>query len=125
MKLLDAEDILELHAQQIELWGGDPGVLSYESLESAVFAPHNVLAYEDGDAVDCAAAIGWHLWSNHAFCDGNKRVGAIACDITLSYNGLETPDTEEFNAGFIKAMLAIANHAATRQDLAAFLRNYL
>jgi hypothetical protein len=52
-------------------------------------------------------------------------VGAIACDIMLSYNGLETPDTEEFNAKFISIIVGIASHEVTRQDFAAFLRKYL
>lgn len=119
---LEAEDVIELHHRQVHGWGGPEGLLSRESLEAACFAPRNVFFYEDGDLVDCAAALMWHLCSAHAFQDGNKRVGTVAGIVLLSVNGVSLPDDGKFKMELISIMMRVADHQATRQELAEFLR---
>ena len=120
---LGVEDVLALHRRQLAKWGGAEGVLDLNAVEAACNAPHNVLCYEGGDVVDCAAALMWHLCSNHGFRDGNKRVGAVAGIVMLSANGVGLPTDSVFQSDLILLMLATAEGRTTRQEVAAFLRS--
>ena len=119
---LALEDILELHRRQISKWGGAEGIHDLNAIEAACNAPNNVYCYEGGDVVDCAAALMWHLCSNHGFRDGNKRVGTVAGIVMLSVNGVALPYDAAFQSDLIRLMLATAEGRTTRQEVAAFLR---
>lgn len=87
---LDVEDVLLVHAHQIERFGGAPGVRDPALLESAVAQP---MATYGGEFVhvglyQMAAAYYFHLVSNHAFVDGNKRIGLAAALTFLELNGV-------------------------------------
>ena len=78
--VLDVEDVLELHATQLEIYGGSPGLRDRGLLESAVAQPQTSLAGElaHGGLFAMAAAYLFHIVSNHAFVDGNKRAGVLS-----------------------------------------------
>ncbi len=123
--ILGVEDVLELQRRQIELFGGIAGLRDVGVLESACQAPHNVLFYENGDLVDCTAALMWHLCCDHPFLDGNKRIGTVAGIVMLSVNGALLPDDDAFQSKLIERMMDTADHRTTRQDIAHFIRQYL
>jgi len=125
MVFLEAEDIHEIHRAQIERFGGAHGILSREAVEAAAHAPRNVLFYQEGDLVDCAAALMWHLCSAHAYLDGNKRVGTVAGIVMHSANGVVLPNRPEAQDSLTDLMFAVADHRASRQDVAGFLRSIL
>jgi death-on-curing protein len=87
---LDVDDIIELHASQLELFGGGAGLRDQGLLESAVAQPQasfgGHLAHDGLFAM--AAAYLFHLVSNHPFVDGNKRIGLIAALVFLDLNGV-------------------------------------
>ena len=71
------EKILLLHQVMAEATGGDVGVRDDALLESAI---ENIYATFDGIELypskeEKAARLGYSLISNHAFVDGNKRIG--------------------------------------------------
>ncbi len=123
--ILGVEDVLELQGRQIGMFGGISGLRDAAVLESACHAPHNVLYYENGDLVDCAAALMWHLCCDHPFLDGNKRIGTVAGIVMLSANGVLLPDDDVFQSKLIELMMGTASHRTTRQDIAHFIRQYL
>ncbi|MDP2875824.1 MAG: type II toxin-antitoxin system death-on-curing family toxin [Holophaga sp.] len=123
--ILGMEDVLELHRRQIGIFGGMSGLRDSAVLESACHAPHNVLFYENGDLVDCAAALMWHLSCDHPFLDGNKRIGTVAGIVMLSVNGRLLPDDDVFQSKLIELMVDTADHRTTRQDIANFIRRQL
>lgn len=123
--ILGVEDVLELQGRQIGMFGGISGLRDAAVLESACHAPHNVLYYENGDLVDCAAALMWHLCCDHPFLDGNKRIGTVAGIVMLSANGVLLPDDDVFQSKLIELMMDTAGHRTTRQDIAHFIRQYL
>jgi|ERR1044071_150281 death-on-curing protein len=87
---LDVEDIIEIHATQLEVYGGSPGLRDRGLLESAVAQP---LASFGGEFVHhglfaMAAAYLFHIVSNHPFVDGNKRAGLLAALVFLDVNGI-------------------------------------
>ena len=78
-----------VHAQQIAEHGGDPASRDEGLLESALARPLNKWAYEQSPLHELAAAYGFGLIRNHAFVDGNKRIGLVAIDTFLMLNGRE------------------------------------
>jgi death-on-curing protein len=125
MVFLEVDDIHEIHRAPMERFGGAKGILSQEAVESAVPAPRNVLFHEEGDLVDCAAALMWHLCSAHACTDGNKRVGTVAGIVMLSANGVVLPNDPAAQDALTDLMFAVADHRASRQDVAGFLRSII
>lgn len=81
---LTVAEMIEMHRQLIEEFGGSQGVRDAASLEAAIFRPqigyYNSLAEE-------AAALMESLANNHAFIDGNKRISFAAADTFLRLNG--------------------------------------
>ena len=68
-------EVLEIHRQLLEEFGGRPGLRDEGLLDSALLAAANRQHYEGADLAICAATYAFHLTSNHPFVDGNKRVG--------------------------------------------------
>jgi death-on-curing protein len=85
---LSLDEVLEIHEQQVERYGGVAGLRDAAGLESAVATPQATFG---GDFLHrsipaMAAAYLFHLCQNHAFIDGNKRVGANAAIAFLLMN---------------------------------------
>jgi len=84
------EKVLLLHQLMAEATGGDVGVRDEALLESAI---ENVYATFDGVELypskeEKAARLGFSLISNHAFVDGNKRIGIYIMLSFLELNGI-------------------------------------
>ena len=83
---LTIAEVLQIHYEQIEEYGGIHGMRDKAGLESAVFRPqtgyYNTVAEE-------AAAILESLANNHPFLDGNKRVAFAAAHVFLLMNGYD------------------------------------
>ena len=85
---LSVEAVRALHAEQIELFGGEAGLLQPGGLEAALMRPQN--AYHYGRTTDLAGLAAIYLVGlvqAHAFVDGNKRVGLAAALVFLALNG--------------------------------------
>lgn len=85
------EKILLLHQVMAEATGGDVGVRDDALLESAI---ENIYATFDGIELypskeEKAARLGYSLISNHAFVDGNKRIGMYIMISFLELNGIK------------------------------------
>jgi death-on-curing protein len=81
------EEVLEIHRQLLEKFGGPPGVRDEGLLDSALVAAANREHYERADVATCAATYAYHLTRNHPFVDGNKRVGAAVAEIFVRLPG--------------------------------------
>lgn len=91
MRFLSVAEVLDLHERLRAASGGAPGIRDLGALESAVGQPHAAFGGQDlyPDLVAKAAALGYSLVMNHAFVDGNKRVGHAAMETFLLLNGYE------------------------------------
>ena len=78
MRRLSKEQILLLHTQLIEEFGGSDGVRDYNLLDSALETPFQSFAGEElyPTIQAKAARLGYGLIKNHTMLDGNKRIGA-------------------------------------------------
>ncbi len=94
---LSLDEVLEIHEQQIGRYGGSGGIRDPAGLESAVATPQATFGGEFLHATipAMAAAYLFHLCQNHAFIDGNKRVGANAAITFLLMNNWDTTFGEE------------------------------
>src|SRR5438132_11207051 len=90
---LTVAEVLAMHADQIERYGGSPGVRDQGLLEAAMYRPQT--GYY-ADFIEEAAALWESLSQNHAFVDGNKRTAFASMYTFLAINGLRlTADAEE------------------------------
>lgn len=118
---LSLEEVLSLHADQLERYGGASGIRDPGLLESAVATPR---ATFDGEFLHdglfaMAAAYAFHIAESQAFVDGNKRTGLNAALVFLLINGWHVVDS----VGLLyDAMLAISAKTMTKAELAALLQ---
>jgi len=83
---LTVGEVLQIHHQQIDNYGGIHGVRDKGLLESAVFRPQ--IGYYNNIAEE-AAALMESLANNHPFLDGNKRIAFAAAHTFLLVNGYD------------------------------------
>ena len=98
---LTVAEVLAMHADQIDRYGGAHAIRDQGLLEAALYRPQTGY-YKD--LIEEAAALWESLAQNHAFIDGNKRVAFAAMYTFLAIKGVRlTPDAEETFA-FISAL---------------------
>lgn len=90
MKFLSVGDVLLLAERHL---GEPPQVRDWGLLASAVARPQTWVFGTDAypSIEEKAAALLLSLVGNHAFVDGNKRIGLLACLATLAINGVSVP----------------------------------
>jgi death-on-curing protein len=95
---LTVADVLAIHADQIERYGGSPGLRDPGLLEAALFRPQT--GYY-ADVIEEAAALWESLGQNHPFIDGNKRTAFAAAYTFLAINGVELQASADETYAFI------------------------
>ena len=105
---LTKEKVLLLHQLIAEETGGSVGVRDMGLLESAI---NNAYATFGGEYLykskeEKAASLGFSLISNHAFVDGNKRIGVYVMLTFLEAEGIKMDCT---NADVVDLGLSVAS----------------
>lgn len=90
-----------MHADQIERYGGTPGVRDHGLLDSALFRPQTGYYV---DLIEEAAALWESLGQNHPFIDGNKRTAFAATYTFLAINGVQLTADAEDAYNFVAAL---------------------
>lgn len=120
--LADAE-VLVMHDQVIERWGGSHGVRDVSLLESALAAPQQTFGGEflHPDTLSQAAALLRSLALNHPFIDGNKRTAFLSAVVFLELNGwvLRVPDKEA-----VRFMARLPSDKPTLKDIKTWLARH-
>lgn len=118
---LTLAEVIEIHADQLQRYGGQGGLRDWGLLVSALAQPEASFAGEwlHKDLYEMAAAYAYHICQNHPFLDGNKRT-ALACALVfLELNGISLLDP----TGRLKgAMDRITSGKMAKQACATFLR---
>lgn len=114
------EKVLLLHRLLIEATGGTDGVRDIGLLDSAL---ESAYATFDGKELfpskeEKAARLGVGLVSNHAFVDGNKRIGMYVLLSFLEVNGIQIEATNE---EVVEAGLALARGDMKYEGLLAWI----
>ena len=120
---LSIEDVLFMHANQINLYGGEHGVRDPHALESAIAQPQAGVGgeYFHHDLYEMAAAYLFHIVKNHPFLDGNKRSGATAALAFLDLNGVEI---EAPKGSLYDLTISVATGQAGKAEIATFFRTH-
>ncbi len=89
-RFLTVDEVIDLHRELIQRFGGSLGVRDAGLLDSAVHAAQSSYGgqFLYPDLLDKAAIYLLHLASNHPFVDDNKQVGWSACRAFLLLNGV-------------------------------------
>ena len=116
------EKVLLLHKLITQETGGDPDIRDLALLDSALES-----AFQTFDGVELyptkeekGARLGYSLISNHAFVDGNKRIGMYVLLTFLEVNGIRLHCTNEDVA---RVGLAVAAGEMNYDDLLAWIRS--
>lgn len=117
------EKVLLLHQLIAEETGGDPNVRDLNLLDSALNSAFQTF---DGKELyptkqEKAARIGYSLISNHAFVDGNKRIGMYVLLTFLETNGIRMELTDEEIA---RVGLAVADGSMKYEELLVWIRDH-
>lgn len=96
-------EVLAIHADQIERYGGHHGVRDPGLLESALYRPQT--GYYP-DLIEEAAALWESLSQNHPFIDGNKRTAFAAVFTFLAINRVQITASAEATYAFVAGLYA-------------------
>ena len=112
-----------LHQVMAEVTGGDVGVRDDALLESAI---ENIYATFDGIELypskeEKAARLGYSLISNHAFVDGNKRIGMYIMISFLELNGIKI---DANNDDVVNLGLSVASGNANYDDILNWINEH-
>ena len=123
MTLLTVEEIVNLHDKLIIKTGGLNGVRDIGLLESAVFN-----SYGEFDGIESyptieekAARLAYSIVNNHAFIDGNKRIGILIMLMTLKLNNIDLTYSQQ---ELIYAGLSLADGGYQYDDILEWILNH-
>jgi death-on-curing protein len=120
---LTLDEVITIHRDQVERYGGSQGVRDWGLLKSAVAMPAAAYGgqYLHTDLCEMAAAYLFHIVQNHPFIDGNKRVGAVAADVFLALNDVRFGAKEDDYADLV---LSVARGETNKSTVAEFFRDH-
>ena len=117
------EKVLLLHQIMAEATGGSVGVRDEALLDSAL---EGCFATFDGKELypskeEKAARLGYSLVSNHAFVDGNKRIGVHIMLSFLEVNGIRIEATNE---DIVSLGLSLADGTMNQEQLLDWINEH-
>ena len=123
MTLLTVDEIVNLHDKLIIKTGGLNGLRDIGLLESAVFN-----SYSEFDGIESyptieekAARLAYSIVNNHAFIDGNKRIGILIMLMTLKLNNINLTYSQQ---ELIYAGLSLADGRYQYDDILEWILNH-
>ena len=124
MKRLTKEQVLRLHEDLIEEFGGIHGVRDEGLLESALSAPFQTFDGQDlyPSVLEKAGRLGYGLIRNHPFLDGNKRIGVHVLLVCLALNGVRLSYDDE---DLIQTALGVASGSVTFEGFCRWLSKHM
>ena len=120
---LTLDEVLAIHAHEIDRYGGAHGLRDRSGLESAVAMPGATFGDEllHGSLWEQGAAYLFHLTKNHPFVDGNTRTGLACALVFLGLNGVHVRATDD---ELVALLEGVAGGPLTKADIAVFLRDH-
>jgi death on curing protein len=120
MRYLTLGEVLEIHAEMLQIGGGMRGIRDVGALESAIAQPQMTFGGSElySGIVEKAAALGFSLIQNHPFIDGNKRVGHAAMETYLVLNGYEIEASVDVQEQIV---LDVASGKTSRESFTQWL----
>ncbi len=123
MTMFSTDKVLYLHQLLVEETGGSPELRDINLLDSALKGAYATFDGQDlyPSKLEKAARLGFSLISNHAFVDGNKRIGMYIMLMFLELNGVKVIASDQ---DVIDAGLSVANGSMGYEELLAWVRRF-
>ena len=120
----DDERVLLLYQYLMEETGGSAGVRDFGLLNSALESAYATFDQKElfPSKEEKAAKIGSALVSNHAFVDGNKRIGMYVMLAFLEVNGIEISASNE---EVVEVGLSLAKGELKYEDLLEWIKKHM
>jgi death on curing protein len=119
---LDRDVVIDMHSEQLAMFGGPDGIRDIGMLESAPARPQSRWHYGETDMAALAAAYAFGLARNHPFIDGNKRIAFHTLVVFLRLNGIAfAPEPAHATA----IILSLAAGEVSEESLARWIRDNL
>ncbi|MFN6462042.1 MAG: type II toxin-antitoxin system death-on-curing family toxin [Nostoc sp. DedVER02] len=123
-RFLSIFQVLDIHQDEINSFGGTSGVRDEGLLDSALAQPQATFGGEllHPTIHEQAAAYLYHLAMNHPFIDGNKRTAFAVMDtfITLNAYSLNLSQEQAYNL-----VIQVVQKEISKEELSAFLELHL
>ena len=120
---IDLDNALTLQKLVINMTGGTSGIRDSALLDSALNTAYQT--FEGNELYptieEKGARLGFNLVSNHAFVDGNKRIGLLVMLTFLEINGIKLSFTDN---ELIKIGLALASGNMKYKNLLEWINNH-
>ena len=119
----DKEKVLLLQQLVIESSGGSAGIRDFGLLDSAIESAYQTFGGEElyPTKEKKGARLGFNLVSNHAFVDGNKRIGLLVMLSFLAINGITLKYTDE---ELVEIGLSLAEGKMTYEELLSWINKH-
>ncbi|PJA55228.1 type II toxin-antitoxin system death-on-curing family toxin [Candidatus Roizmanbacteria bacterium CG_4_9_14_3_um_filter_33_18] len=120
---LSLEQILLIHEDQINSYGGSHGLQDVALFESAVYRSHATFGGIDlyPSIYEKAGALVHSLLLNHPFVDGNKRTAMASMLVFLEINGYLFSATQK---ELVKTALSIENKKWNIKQISLWLQKH-
>jgi death on curing protein len=114
-------EVIEIHKNQISLYGGQEGIRDINLLSSALALPKSTFdgEYLYKNIFEMAAAYAYHICQNHPFIDGNKRAALVVALVFLEFNGIEIDDPKGL---LYEAMMNISKGEVGKKQIEKLFR---
>ena len=124
MIVLTIDEIILLHGKLITATGGSPGLRDRSLLESAAYSVN--AGFDETEkyptVLEKSARFAYALIQNHAFVDGNKRIGVLVMLTTLRMNSIEFRYTPR---ELIDFGLGVANGALGYAEILTWIEQHM
>lgn len=123
-RFLSISQVLDIHQDEINSFGGTFGVRDKGLLDSALAQPQATFGGEllHPTIGEQAAAYLYHLAMNHPFIDGNKRTAFAVMDTFITLNGYSLNLSEEQAYNLV---IQVVQRQISKEELSAFMELHL
>ena len=121
---LTLDDLLALHADRIEVYGGSLGIRDRAGLSSALGVPAATFGgqYLHPSIAEMAGAYLFHVSQAHGFVDGNKRAALAAA---LAFLGLNEHELIAEADDLYELCIGVAGGSVSKAEVATFFIKHL
>jgi len=121
---LSKSQILKMHLMLVEKTGGEAGLRDEGLLESAIYSIDASFDGEDlyPSILEKAAKLCFSLVNNHAFIDGNKRIGIFAMLVFLESNNIFLSYEQQ---ALVDLGLGLADGKVSQKELLKWINEHI
>jgi len=122
VSFLTLAEVIDIHRDQIQRYGGGAGLRDINLLSSAISMPCSSFSgkFLHPSLFEMAAAYAFHISQNHPFIDGNKRTALASALIFLEMNGVTIADPSQKLYG---AMISLSKGITGKSDITKLLQS--